>query len=326
MGVFLYWAFKGIAWSDLWLITTSISPGWLLAITFTTMVTLLIRGWRWKILMQSFAPQVTIWDATAALGICYAGNLVIPRSGEALRSLSLYWTRGAHVGSLLGTVVIERFIDLFWLIALLGTSIFLMQVRISQAFPWLAQSTIIAFAGFVVVLILLVILLYNRQWTLNMIQHQIARFSQSWSKRLTHHVEAFFKGLSSIHTPSVYLKILLSSLLLNTLYILITYEAFLAFDFVDQYHLGFFDALIIMSLSSIGMLIPTQGGTGTYHFFFSQALILLYGISHAPALACATVVHGLATIFYLGLGGPLLIIQRRNYTQRNLPNKITQTP
>jgi len=318
MTLFLYWAFADINWSDLWNMLQNMSIVWVLAILFTTLLTLLVRGWRWKILMHSFAPQITTLDAATALSICYAANLVVPRSGEAVRALSLYWSRGSPISSVMGTVIIERILDMFWLIALVGMAIFFMQERIAQAFPWLARSTMATLAVFIGILILLIGLIYNRQWTLNQINRQLSRFSQPFAQRITNHIEAFFNGLSSIHSPSVYLKILLSSLLLNTLYILIIYESFASFSFISQYHLDFSDALVIMSISSIGMIIPTPGGAGTYHLFFKQALILLYGIPTEPALACATVVHGLATLLYLFLGGPALYLQRRTYQRRRV--------
>ena len=44
---------------------------------------------------------------------------------------------------------------------------------------------------------------------------------------------------------------------------------------------------------------------------------MLYGVSQAPALACATAVHALATLTYLGIGGPALLLQRRKGTKKS---------
>ena len=112
MAVFLYWAFEGIEPRSLWRAIAGTSVTWVAVLVFTALVTLALRAWRWRVLMRPFTTDVSLWDASVALAICYAGNVVVPRSGEALRALSLYWVRGTKIGSVLGTVVVERTLDM----------------------------------------------------------------------------------------------------------------------------------------------------------------------------------------------------------------------
>ena len=51
-------------------------------------------------------------DASIAVAIMYAANVVVPRSGEVLRALSLNWSRGTKISSVLATVVVERVLDI----------------------------------------------------------------------------------------------------------------------------------------------------------------------------------------------------------------------
>ena len=115
------------------------------------------------------------------------------------------------------------------------------------------------------------------------------------------------QGLGGVHATSGYIGILLSSILLNLTYILISYVTFFAFGFPSRYHLGFYDAVVVLVISTIGVIIPTPGGTGTYHYFCSQTLYAVCDVPLADALAYATVMHGLAFIAYLAAGGPGLI-------------------
>ena len=121
----------------------------------------------------------------------------------------------------------------------------------------------------------------------------------------------FIHGLSALRTPSAYAEITASSLLLNAGYVCIIYESYAAFGFDGPpWNLGAAAALVVMSISSIGVVAPTPGGTGTYHFFFGRSLTALFGVPQAPALACATVVHALSSLTYLAIGLPALLAQR----------------
>ena len=106
MGLFLYWAFEGIDSRSLWNAIAGISTLWLVVLVLTTLMTIALRAWRWRVFMRPFASDVTLLDASVALAICYAANVVIPRSGEAVRALSLNWARGARISSVLATVVV----------------------------------------------------------------------------------------------------------------------------------------------------------------------------------------------------------------------------
>jgi hypothetical protein len=73
-------------------------------------------------------------------------------------------------------------------------------------------------------------------------------------------------------------------------YILMMYVAFCAFNL--EHMLGLRAAVVVLTISSIGVIAPTPGSTGTYHFFVSQTLVRLFSIPGEVALSYATVTHG----------------------------------
>ena len=314
MALFLYWAFEGINLDDLWASLRNISLFWLAALILTTLITLVLRAWRWIVLMRPFASQISLWNATLALAICYAGNIFVPRSGEALRAFSLYWTRGTSLSSVLATVVVERIFDMVWLIIFVGISLLLLRDRldvINQAFPTvgpqLGMLTLLILLACILALTGLLLISLYRERALKLVDCLLSKISKRLAKALIGTLETFIQGLAALRTPSAYGEILVSSLILNLGYILIVYEAFLAFDIP----LGWDAALVIMALSALGMVVPTPSGAGSYHFFFSQGLIVLYATTTDLALACATAVHAIANLTYLALGGPALLLQRK---------------
>ena len=62
-----------------------------------------------------------------------------------------------------------------------------------------------------------------------------------------------------------------------------------------------------MTIATIGFVIPTPGGIGTYHLFCAQTLHLFYHVPNELALAFATSVHAVAIFGFILFGGPPLI-------------------
>ena len=138
----------------------------------------------------------------------------------------------------------------------------------------------------------------------------LARFAWGHGERAFEILETFISGLSVLRQqPTAYLEILVSSILLNAAYVFIVYVAFIGMDLHQIYDLDAAAALVIMAISSIGVIIPTPGAIGSYHLLFGEALHRLYTVPLATALACATLTHALATLTYILLGGPTLLWQ-----------------
>ena len=66
-------------------------------------------------------------------------------------------------------------------------------------------------------------------------------------------------------------------------------------------HLGAKEAFSILSFGSIGMLAPTQGGIGAYHYVVQQILVL-YDISEGIAFAFGWILWIAQTIVLLAGG------------------------
>ena len=318
MGLFLYWAFHDIKAAELWVAMYDASLIWLGIIIATTLATVALRAWRWTILMRPFAA-VSVWDASLALAVCYAANAFLPRSGEVLRVLSLKWRHSVSIGSNLATVAVERIMDMVWLLLFLGISFMLLRTRIEALFPtmapWMGVAGVAAALFFIALLALLALVSIYRDRALNAVGRILQPLSGRLSGFVVRMLTPFVHGLEALHTPSAYVEILLSSVLLNAGYILIIYQAFIAFDLHVAYDLGPVQALVINAISALGFVAPVPGGTGSYHFLFKQSLFQLFAVPEVAALACATVLHALANLLYIALGGPAFLLLRRHRSQ-----------
>ena len=309
MFILLYWAFFDQDLSEIWFQLRSIPFFWITTITLLTFTTLWIRALRWRIMLRSFASNVSALDGVWALSICYAANVVVPRSGEFLRAVSLKWSRSVPVSPTLATVVVERILDVLWLIFCIGAALLLERKLINQAFPVIETLSLIALAGCSLLLLFLMAVSYYRSSALNYIEPLIEKMGSKIADPLNRILRTFVDGLESLKSPSAHVKMTLSSIFLNSGYILIIYALFASMGFTEKYGLNLTSAIVIMAISSLGFVVPTPGGAGSYHLIFSMALHKIYNIPEPLALACATISHGLATITYLGIGGPALVIQ-----------------
>ena len=53
-----------------------------------------------------------------------------------------------------------------------------------------------------------------------------------------------------------------------------------------------------MTVGGIGMSLPSPGGAGSFHYATIQTLMLLFGVSVAPAASYALLVHAAGIVFY----------------------------
>jgi glycosyltransferase 2 family protein len=311
-GLFLYWAFHETDPTSLWAEMRGVPLAWVLGIVVLTLLAIAIRAWRWVILMRPAAPKVSLWHAMKALVICYAANAAIPRSGEALRALSVRWACGASVSSVLATVVVERVLDLIWMVIFVGISVAIVPSTLTATYPWLKSGVVVVLVSCVTALAMMLWISIYREQALRLTSQVIGLLSKRVASVVVDLLDKFIHGLAALRTPSAYLHIVASSTLLNFAYVLMVYFGFRAFGFhVGPYDLGLAEALVVMTVSTIGVIIPTPGGVGSYHLFFGQSLHILFGVPDAAALACATMIHAVSAILFIALGVPTFIHQRR---------------
>jgi len=96
------------------------------------------------------------------------------------------------------------------------------------------------------------------------------------------------------------LPMILLSIVIWGLYAAMQYAAFFAYGL--QSSLGFDAAIVVLTISSIGIALPTPGGTGTYHAFVSRTLSRLFLVDDTTAISYATVTHALTFIVVTLIG------------------------
>lgn len=256
-----------------------------------------LRGWRWALLIQSDeSHSITSGRAYHAVMIGYLVNLLIPRAGELARCGVLTRTNGVSLGHLFGTVILERTIDLVFLLATIGLAFTLENQLFTNLVGLLIDldslgakilSNLPVFIGGLGVFVLFILLIFRKYR------------DHGWIKKAQHFFREIGSGLKSVNQVSNPKGFWLSSILIWIIYFLTMYTISLGIPSTANLSGG--EVLMVMVMGSIGMVAPVQGGIGTFHALVAFILIQL-GISEENGKIFAAIIHGTQVLLILALG------------------------
>lgn len=298
-GFFLWLALRNIEASELWQYVQLMSYGWLFPYVMVAVASFWLRSQRWAMLLENDRPAVQRRHLFTGVMLGYTVNYAIPRLGELSRTLFVAKKEQLSTGSVLGTVVLERIIDVVAMLLLLAFALFFVIADRStmdalfgpQAFeilnelrqpPVLLLLSLSAVSSAVLGWKALVWILRKRQQDLE------SGLQSAGVKKI---IYTFTDGLTAIRHLNRWPLFLLYTLLMWGCYGLLTYIPFYAFDMSSTYDLGLPEAFSVMILSTIGVSLPSPGGIGTYHWFVKQSLLVLYAVPAVSGLAYAFVTH-----------------------------------
>lgn len=267
-----------------------------------TVLSHLLRAERWKLLLNPLGYTPSLWNCFTAVMNGYFINLAIPRGGEVSRPVTLNKLDKIPVGTSIGTVVMERIIDLIFLVLCIGT-VFLFQfdllVEFFQSLPMgqtegqgftIPPIVIYGIIGLVAVSITGLVL-YK-------VKPELFVKLKDKAIDLTNGLKS---GLMSIFKLDKWFLFIVYSILIWVCYFLMLWMILLAFNETET--LGFIDALSIFVVGGIALAMPTPGGAGSYHTMVPLAMVHLCGLdSLSKGVAFATIFHGWQTIIVILLG------------------------
>jgi glycosyltransferase 2 family protein len=230
-----------------------------------------------------------------AVMVGYLMNMALPRMGEISRCGVLARHEKISFTKLLGTVVAERAVDMVSLLLLLVIVIFSQFGHMLQFLnenPDI-QAKLVDVATSPLLLIAIAVLVAAILIFRKAFQHTL------FYKKISDVFQNVKEGFISIYTIEKKGWFIFHSVLIWTLYYLMLYSTFFAFEFTS--HLNPIAALTTFVLASFGMVAPVQGGIGAWHFMAIEALSL-YGVSTENGVIFAFVAHASMTVMIFVLG------------------------
>lgn len=298
----LYLAFKDIPLGNFWNDLAKANYLWVVLSLIGGIASHMARAYRWNLLIEPLEYKPRFLYTLYSVFIGYFANMAFPRLGEVTRCAALSKSDKIPVESLLGTVIIERAVDVLILILLLFT-VFFARIDIFGSFiqqhifePLTGRIGQKIHSSWLPWLFILVALLLTTGM-IYIFRERLGRLPRIGKMKQL--LKGMMQGIRSLFIMKKVYRFILSSLLIWFLYLLTTYLFFLSIPATSG--LGMLEALFILVFGSIGMTLPVQGGFGTYHLFVSLGLTL-FSISREDGLVYAILSHESQTLMLIILG------------------------
>ena len=288
--IFLYFAFRNSDLSKVFQYVSHPSFFWISVFITITIFSHYLRALRWKVILHSVKADVSIKNLFGALMIGYGVNCVLPRVGEISRAVLIGKWEGLSRTSMFGTVIIERIIDLLFFGLTIIISVW-MSADIFRNFPWLRLTLYISFVVLTVGIVFLYLTIKLKEKFYNIIIRMLSRFSPRLASKSAYIFEMLTEGFASLKGTKNFIYTFLLSIAIMFLYALNSYIGFFTIGMEHIKPVTFEMGWILMAISSIGVAIPTPGGTGSYHILATSTLVLLFGFSQEISLAYAFLTH-----------------------------------
>ena len=232
------------------------------------------RALRWKILMEPLGFKPSTFNTWAAVMIGYLVNAGVPRLGEVIKCSILAKYEKVRVDRLVGTIVIERIVDLICLLIVFVVALFLQGHIIgdylAESFRnmFLDETGHISYRQIILTVIIAITIILVVYFLLKRLGHiDIVAKIRNIFIGIGH-------GLNSIRLIKHKGAFLFHTILIWTLYLLSTTAGIYALR--ETEHLGLSGGLTTLAIGSIGMII-TPGGIGAYPLLVAK-LMELYGL------------------------------------------------
>ena len=271
------------------------------------------RAIRWNMLIHPLGYRPKTFNAFCAVNISYFTNLWMSRAGEVVRAGSLAKVENISVSRVMGTVVVDRILDMASLLLIVCFG-FLIEYdtlwnyldkslgKGDGSFRLFQQPIFISVVGLGLISLILLYILRKKIAQLPLVN------------RVWHIVEKFTEGLKTIKRIENLPLFIFHSVNIWVMYYMMTYLSF--FAFAPTAHLPALAALTVFVFGTFGIVIPSPGGMGTYHVLATAALVI-HGVNSNDAFSFANIVFFSIQIVYSIVAGVLSILYLNALNKKN---------
>jgi len=299
MILFLYLAFKEVDFKVVTAIISKLSIGWFLVFLISFFMSHFLRALRWKVILKSTNPNSSVLNLFGATMIGYGLNSVIPRLGELYRGFFAGKWENISRSVVLGTIIVERVIDILALGLSVLISVLIYQGDLYSQVPWLKTTVIFGFAGIFSIILILFLLVKFKDKFYSLIINIVSKFSKKLASKIAHIFEMLIDGFSTLNGFSKYLWVLLYTVIIMLNYGLSAELGFYVLNLQNSFDVNYSMAWILMTISAFGIVIPTPGGTGTYHFIGISVLVTLFSFTNEAASAYVLLTHAVSIFVFI---------------------------
>ena len=297
--IFIFFAFQNVNVTDVFDYIANASLLWIVVFLLVNLSSHFIRAIRWKIILRSVKPDTSLKNLFGAIMVGYGVNCVVPRMGEVSRAVLVgKWERLSR-SSMFGAVIVERVIDIVFLALSVVASAILWSENLYEKFLWLKATVYLSFLLMGLVILFFYLMIKFKEKFYGVIIKFVGKISEKLGQKAAYIFEMVTTGFASLKGTKNYLLTIFLSIVIMLVYGLNSYIGFLAIGLQHIKPVSFEMGWIVMTISAIGVVIPTPGGTGSYHVLATSALVLLFGFSQDVSLAYAVLTHGVTYFLFI---------------------------
>ncbi len=310
---FLYIAFRGISMKDFLASLSRVSIWWMLMYTAFSTFSHYLRAIRWKYLLSILKQDISVHHIFASIMIGYGFNNIIPRLGEVSRAVFLGRYEKISRVSILGTIVVERVLDIIMFGSAVIISGMIYAKNLDDTFVWLKFTLILGAIVIVASIIFLVLLVKQEKKIVRLVQKLFSRSSEKTSLKIKILLEKLISGFHCFQSASDTLLTIIFSVLIMINYGLNTYLGFYMLGMQNERSIDFGMAWVTMSISAIGVMIPTPGGLGSYHSITKSVLQKLYAFGETISISYAFLSHAITYVLNTLFAVAYIILFRKKF-------------
>ncbi len=256
---------------------------WILVVLILFTISNVSRAIRWNMLIKPLGYQPRFVNSLLSIFIGYFANLGIPRMGEIVRAATLSQYEKIGVEKVMGTIVVDRIVDVISILLVTGLAVLLEFDTIATFVD--ENVSITEKLGGLQRLVLYGILLAILFGGVFFVFRKRIMATQLF-KRVMKLVQGFVEGIKTIQKLDRPWLFVLHSINIWLMYYLMTYMCF--FAFAPTSHLSALAGLLVFIFGGWGIVVPSPGGMGSYHFLVQTAL-QMYGIDPNDAFSFSNI-------------------------------------
>jgi uncharacterized protein (TIRG00374 family) len=276
----------------------SASPFWIGLVVLAFMISNVSRALRWNMLVRPLGYQPKFYNAFWTVMLGYFANLGLPRSGEFIRAGTYGTYEKIEVEKVMGTVVVDRIMDV---ICLLIIMILTVSLEYDTIWAYLQENIktetltkLLWLGGIAAVAVVGLFFAIRKRLEKLAIYQKIKKILLGFADGL--------KTVGQLKNPTLFI---FHTVVIWAMYFVMT--LFALKSFAPTAELPMVVGLVVFVFGALGIVIPSPGGMGTYHALVIAALSL-YGVSGDNGFSIANIAFFSINIFCNILFGILAII------------------
>lgn len=280
----------------------NLDRGWLGIVISLILAGLILKTWRWALLLSPVVPGTAFRDVLGVLLVGQAGNILLPlRGGDVVRTWLGSASDAGRVPSVATTVMIEKGLDALAL-----------AMAMALAFPLLPSDLglgaeargLLGFGLGALAAAIFAVLVSPYLWL--RIREFLGHLPDAISKQFLQIGDRFAQGMAELRKSRVFLMIGA----LTILSWITTYGTNQALIYGFGLNLPFSAGLLVLVLVFLGIIPGLMPGQLGPFYFFARLALSQFGVGSSVSTAYAVVLHAFFLVPPLVGAGVYLLLSR----------------